>query len=485
MPAASPTEPNSRRAPDGVVVTFYSYKGGVGRSMAVANTAWLLASKYGKRVIVVDWDLEAPGLHRFFGIEDNDLGPGVIDYLTSYRDALSQPERKFSEKDVLISKYLRRVDSFPNRGSLHLMSAGAQKNRAAYVQKVRGFDWKGFYDNWGGAQLIEAMRTQFRQTADITLIDSRTGVTDIGGICTVQLPDVVVFVFVFNSQNMIGIETVASELHDTENETLRALERWPTLHFLPSRKELSEQQKLREWEARAEKMFARFCDSPLIEAKYKGVVIDYLRDLSVPYVPYFAYGEELAAKTDLGLEICKGLEPLIGLLLQQNVDSVAAIAAKQAEETRNFLHRRLGVVAGVCGAASFAAIAAGLYGLWKGYSVLDMIAMVAGASSLGPFSQVATTLSIAALCGVGGSLVALVNKKDAPELEPRRFWSNAAAQGLAGALVGVAGAALFQSNNFFPLISFFASLAVPAIAEGIRSAGATSRSQRPRNSRPS
>lgn len=49
----------------GSIITFYSYKGGVGRTMAVANIAVLLARK-GLRVLVVDWDLEAPGLHRYF-----------------------------------------------------------------------------------------------------------------------------------------------------------------------------------------------------------------------------------------------------------------------------------------------------------------------------------------------------------------------------------------------------------------------------------
>ena len=49
----------------GKIVTFYSYKGGTGRSMALANVAWVLASS-GKRVLAIDWDLEAPGLHRYF-----------------------------------------------------------------------------------------------------------------------------------------------------------------------------------------------------------------------------------------------------------------------------------------------------------------------------------------------------------------------------------------------------------------------------------
>lgn len=51
-------------ARDGRIITFYSYKGGTGRSMAMANVAWLLAFQ-GKRVLTIDWDLEAPGLHRY------------------------------------------------------------------------------------------------------------------------------------------------------------------------------------------------------------------------------------------------------------------------------------------------------------------------------------------------------------------------------------------------------------------------------------
>src|SRR4051794_25735589 len=50
---------------DGQIITFYSYKGGTGRTMALANVAWILAAN-GNRVLVVDWDLESPGLHRFF-----------------------------------------------------------------------------------------------------------------------------------------------------------------------------------------------------------------------------------------------------------------------------------------------------------------------------------------------------------------------------------------------------------------------------------
>ena len=49
----------------GYIATFYSFKGGVGRSMALANIACLLALR-GLNVLIVDFDLEAPGIDKYF-----------------------------------------------------------------------------------------------------------------------------------------------------------------------------------------------------------------------------------------------------------------------------------------------------------------------------------------------------------------------------------------------------------------------------------
>src|SRR5712691_10637842 len=86
----------------GAIYTFYSYKGGVGRSMALANVAALLA-KWGKKVLVVDWDLEAPGIERFFEPKTPELGPqrqktpGMVDLI----DALVQGQPLDWRKCVL------------------------------------------------------------------------------------------------------------------------------------------------------------------------------------------------------------------------------------------------------------------------------------------------------------------------------------------------------------------------------------------------
>ena len=73
---------------EGRVLAFYSYKGGCGRTMALANVAWILAAN-GRRVAVVDWDLESPGLHRYFPSNVLDPvaltgNPGVIDMVRDF-----------------------------------------------------------------------------------------------------------------------------------------------------------------------------------------------------------------------------------------------------------------------------------------------------------------------------------------------------------------------------------------------------------------
>src|SRR4051812_3785688 len=78
------------------IVTFYSYKGGTGRSMALANVAWILAAN-GKRVAVIDWDLEAPGLHRYLHpyLRDPELrdSSGVIEFVMAYAREAIKPAK--------------------------------------------------------------------------------------------------------------------------------------------------------------------------------------------------------------------------------------------------------------------------------------------------------------------------------------------------------------------------------------------------------
>jgi hypothetical protein len=200
------------RSRPGKIVTFYSYKGGTGRSMALANVAWILASN-GYQVLAVDWDLEAPGLHRYFHpfLLDPELAdtPGVLDMVWDVATAAMDPavpERADWHQpyaDVLnYAVSLRR--KFLGGGTLDLLPAGRQD--PLYSTRVGAFDWTNFYDRLGGGAFLEAVRTSMRAEYDYVLIDSRTGLSDTSGICTVQLPDMLVIGFTFNTQSVSGGE---------------------------------------------------------------------------------------------------------------------------------------------------------------------------------------------------------------------------------------------------------------------------------------
>ena len=72
------------------VTTFYSFKGGVGRTMALVNVAVTLALR-GRRVLVVDFDVEAPGLDTFDVLRPREEVPGVIDFVTQYLEVGQAP----------------------------------------------------------------------------------------------------------------------------------------------------------------------------------------------------------------------------------------------------------------------------------------------------------------------------------------------------------------------------------------------------------
>src|ERR1051326_7977647 len=62
------------------IVSVHSYRGGTGKSNTVANLATLLAAE-GKRVGVIDTDIQSPGFHILFGLADREIDHSLNDYL--------------------------------------------------------------------------------------------------------------------------------------------------------------------------------------------------------------------------------------------------------------------------------------------------------------------------------------------------------------------------------------------------------------------
>ncbi|MEV4493702.1 FxSxx-COOH system tetratricopeptide repeat protein [Micromonospora coxensis] len=284
---------------EGQVVTFYSYKGGTGRTMALANTAWILAAN-GQRVLVADWDLESPGLHRFFApfLDPEQVAStgGVMDLILEYEwenarrrrapgDAAARPG-DWHRQYARVHNYAFSVSwDFPGGGSLDLLLAG--RHNPDYATSVTGLNWDNFYNRLGGAQFFDALREDMKRHYDWTLIDSRTGISDVAEICTIHLPDVLVDCFTLSGQGIDGAAEVAGRVRGYEGRRARRV--LP----VPMRVDDGEKGKRDAGRALAMQRFAGL-PSGMTDAERQ----EYWLTVEVPYRAYYAYEETLATFGD-------------------------------------------------------------------------------------------------------------------------------------------------------------------------------------------
>jgi tetratricopeptide (TPR) repeat protein len=293
----------------GRIITFYSYKGGTGRSMALAHVAWLLASA-GKRVLAVDWDLEAPGLHRYFYpfLPDPELtnSDGIIDLVVDFRDEAFTARKSPADKEWFIpyANILRYAASlnykFPGSGTLDFVAAGRQGPE--YSVHVNTFDWQRFYEDLGGGVFLNAVRHSMLKEYEYVLIDSRTGVSDTSGICTVQMPDDLVVCFTLNNQSIEGASRVASVIaaKRTAGDAKEPESGAPTsaaekfrIFPVPMRVEEAERDKLDLRREFARERFGPFLDHLDLERRKT-----YWDNTEIFYKPWYAYEEVLATFGD-------------------------------------------------------------------------------------------------------------------------------------------------------------------------------------------
>jgi len=314
---------------NGQVVTFYSYKGGTGRTMALANTAWILAAS-GKRVLVADWDLESPGLHRFFRpfLDPSAINatPGVIDLIREYQWATLSKEPRSLEYHLdyaRVQKYAISLDwEFPRGGRLDFLSAGRQ-NRD-YSQNVASINWDEFYGEHGGGLFFDALREDMRRNYDYTLIDSRTGLSDVADICTVHLPDILVDCFTLSDQGIEGAAAIARSIAESyPDRNIRILP-------VPMRIDEGEKEKADAGRALARARFEGFPSGlgPAETARYWG-------STEIPYRPFYAYEETLATFGDppgLTSSILSAMERLTGWITDGAVTAMPTL--NEAERLR-------------------------------------------------------------------------------------------------------------------------------------------------------
>jgi MinD-like ATPase involved in chromosome partitioning or flagellar assembly/tetratricopeptide (TPR) repeat protein len=267
----------------GHILTFYSYKGGVGRSMGLANVAALLA-KWGQKVLVVDWDLEAPGIEAYFNIANPQISesrkstPGIIDLVKAV-----EAGQELDWHDCLLA-----ASPFDEGEEINIISAGRDDER--YLPNVQHTNWDELFETKALGLYIEGLRDSWKKEFDFVLLDSRTGITDIGGVCTIHLPDYLLVWFTTNRTSMDGVRRVAESARLAQDNL--PFDRNPLLILpVPARDESRTEVELSDiWKNDIARDFGDFYREWL---PLKVSPEDVIGKLRIPYIPFWSFGERL------------------------------------------------------------------------------------------------------------------------------------------------------------------------------------------------
>lgn len=137
------------------IISIHSYRGGTGKSNTTANLAATLAAA-GKRVGVVDTDIQSPGIHVIFGLGDTVPDYSLNDYLHG-ECAIEQTA----------------LDMTPNlgvsvKGRVYLIPASTKASDIARI--LKGYDVGILVDGYD--QLIDSL------DLDALLIDTHPGLNN-------------------------------------------------------------------------------------------------------------------------------------------------------------------------------------------------------------------------------------------------------------------------------------------------------------------
>lgn len=237
-------------ATPGEVTTFYAYEGGAARNAALAALALQLAGlDPAAPVLVIDWDLDAPALHRHFapagagagnddadqdaygGMRDGDTDdrPGLLEFFEACRVRLRDGAGRFEElagQVIEEAGWQAHIERADGRRPLYLMRAG--RFDGSYADRAGQLDWEALFDACPVLFrcFAERLACHFRHV----LVASGSGRTAAVGVCSTLLPDRLVGVFTPAPGSLEGFEGVvrrAIEYRTTHEDEQRPLLVYP------------------------------------------------------------------------------------------------------------------------------------------------------------------------------------------------------------------------------------------------------------------
>lgn len=210
-PPEAPWKLIKRKTPP--IVTFHSFKGGVGRTTLVAVHAIRLASrKSPERVAIVDLDLEAPGVGDLFGVRTE---RGTLDVIVDHiATGVLNLDGAFAAAQIDPS-----VDP-------HITVFPAGRIDDSYVQKLARLDFSSAEPEAGNpvGLALTAMLKRIKSDFDVILLDSRAGLHDISGMSLHGLAHVDVLTFRGTTQNLAGLEQTLRTLGTRDSASVVLVE---------------------------------------------------------------------------------------------------------------------------------------------------------------------------------------------------------------------------------------------------------------------
>lgn len=268
-------------------LVFFGLKGGVGRSTALCMVAWGLARK-GKRVLLIDFDLESPGLSGLILPSNRVAEFGIVDWLVE--DAVGQGD------DVLDRMVSESPLGETTTGAVRVAAAMGQSEQDYLAKLARAYaDVPGQNgpQRMGERMLRLVERLEDREKPDVVLIDSRAGLHDLAAVSITGLADTALLFATDGAQTWNGYAQLFEHWRKRPDVATRVRERLALVRALTPKG--SREVSVRQFKQRAYELFAELYDEIPADAAStdSGFFHPGENDESAPHAPILIEWDEL------------------------------------------------------------------------------------------------------------------------------------------------------------------------------------------------